>query len=296
MATLSDLQFSYRGLVFGEGSEFGVNRVEGLEGFETRVSDADLPRSDGAIRGVDFVAPRLVTFELAIIELTGGATTYEQYWAQIRAAFRPSRTEDLPLTFARPGMPERFIRARPVSLIRTETYRRYNVVGFPPIALRAADPRIYSAELHSANAAVYSSVGGGADFGLDYGVDFTGGVQTELVVDNAGDADAFPVVRFYGPTAGTCTGVSLTNTTTGQVLDINAAVASGQILTADMEAAVTGANRLVVALGGSSRYGSWAQPRTPFALAPGSNVLRFEVDGTTTDMVANLQWRDTWLD
>ena len=294
---LSDLQWSYRNLVFGEGTEYGVNRAEGFEGHDTRTSDADLPRGDGAIRGIDYVAPRLVTFELAVIELTGGDTTYEQYWSQIREAFRPSRTEDLPLTFARPGMPERFIRARPVNLVRVETYRRYNVVGFPPVALRAVDPRIYSVELGSESVPVYAATQGGADFPVsEFPVDFTGGSQTELVVTNDGTADAYPLLRFYGPIVGTCTGVTLTNSTTGQTFVVSTPITTGQILTADMEAAVTGAPRLVISLGGSSRYGAWALPRDPFILAPGSNTLRFQVTGTSTDVAANISWRHTWLD
>jgi len=294
---LSDLQWSYRDLVFGEGTLIGVNRAEGFEGHDVRTSDAELPRGDGSIRGVDYVAPRLVTFELAVIELAGGATTYEQYWAQIRAAFRPSRTEDLPLTFARPGMPARLIRARPVSLIRTEDYKRYNTVGFPPVALRAADPRIYSVEVRSENVPVYTATQGGIEFPVvEFPVDFTGGSQTELVVTNDGTADAYPLLRFYGPVVGTCTGVTITNSTTGQMFVSSAVITTGQILTADMEAAVTGAPRLVISLGGSSRYGTWAQPREPFVLAPGSNTLRFQVTGTSTDVAANISWRSTWLD
>lgn len=294
---LSDLSWSYRDLVFGEGTEIGVNRAEGFEGFDARTSDADLPRGDGAIRGIDYVAPRLVTFELAVIELTGGTTTYEQYWTMIREAFRPSRTADLPLTFARPGMPERFILARPVSLIRVETYRRYNTVGFPPIALRAVDPRIYSVALGSENMPVYAATQGGTEFPVvEFPVDFTGGGQSELVVTNDGTADAYPLMRFYGPVVGTCTGVTVTNSTTGQTFVVSTPITTGQILTADMEAAVTGAPRLVISLGGAGRYGAWALPREPFVLAPGSNTLRFQVTGTSTDVAANISWRHTWLD
>jgi hypothetical protein len=88
----------------------------------------------------------------------------------------------------------------------------------------------------------------------------------------------------------------MTNLTNGSVLQITTTITTGQILSADMTAAVTGANALVISLSGANRYGNWTVPRTAFSLSPGSNVLRFQVTGTSTDAVANLTWRDTWLD
>lgn len=295
--TLSDLQFEFRGLVFGAGTDFHINRAEGFEGYEARTSDSDQPRGDGGIRGLDYVAPRTVAFELALIETTSaGGADYEAAWASVRAAFAPTRESDHDLTFKRPGGVERLIRCRPISLVRVEEFGRYNIVGFPPVVLRAVDPRIYSATEHTGNASVYAASQGGAEFPVaEFPVDFTGGTQNELVAENAGTADAYPLVRFYGPVTGTCTGVKLTNTTNGDVLDIGATVTAGQILTADMEAAVTGANRLVISLGGASRYGDWELPRAAFRLSPGSNTLRFQVTGTSTDVVCNLAWRDTWM-
>lgn len=292
---LADYTYSYNGLVFGNGQQVMVDRAEGFEGFESRTSDSDQPRGDGGIRGLDYVAPRTIGFELVLAETTD--TDYETRWQTVRASFTPSRSADIPLTFKRPGQPERFVNCRPVQLVRAEGYRRFNQIGFPPVVLRAVDPRIYSTEEHQGNASVYAGAAGGLDYSItQFPADFSGGVQNELVVENAGAADAYPLIRFYGPVVGTCTGVTLTNTTTGQVLTVNTTITTGQILTADMEAAVTGADRLVISLSGSSRYGSWQLPRAPFALAAGSNTLRFQVTGTSTDMICNITHRDTWID
>lgn len=294
---LLDEQFFYRGLTFGPGTDYYVNRAEGFEGFEARTSDSDQPRNDGGLRGLDYVAPRTVALELAVIAEDEDGSGYESYWSAVRSAFRPSLAIDYDLTFKRPGQVEKLIRCRPVQLVRVEEYKRFNRFGFPPVVLRAVDPRIYSVDEHAGNAAVYSSSGGGLDLPIvNFPGEFGAGVQTELVVENVGTADAYPLIRFYGPIVGTCTGVTLTNTTTGQVLQIATTITTGQILTADMTAAVTGSDSLVISLGGSSRYGSWALPRTPFALTPGSNTLRFQVTGTSTDVIANIIWRDTWLD
>lgn len=294
---LDDLQFGYRGLTFGQGTDIYVNRAEGFEGFEVRSSDSDLPRGDGSLRGLDYVAARTIAFELAVIEILGGDTTYEEYWTQLRETFRPTRDGDYELTFKRPGMPERMVRCRPVQLVRREDYGRFNTVGFPPVVLRAVDPRIYSAESRTGNVLVYAASQGGFDLPTEVnGLDFPGGSQTEFVAENTGTADAYPLIRFYGPTTGTVTGVQLTNSTTGDVLEVAADIVTGQVLTVDMEAAATGANRLIVSLDGTSRYGDWQLPRSAFALAPGSNTIRFEVIGTSTDALCNLAWRDTWMD
>jgi hypothetical protein len=273
-----------------------VNWAEGFEGFDARTSDSDNPRGDGAIRGLDYVAPRTVAFELSVIEYYGQDDTYEDYWNEVRTAFRPSREGDSELTFKRPGMPERMIRCRPIQLTRKEEYKRYNIVGFPPVVLRAVDPRIYSTETHSVLLQPYSASIGGVDLPNDLPINFGVGSQIEVNADNEGNADAYPLVRFYGPTAGTVEGVTLTNVTTGDVLEVTTDVLTNQILTADMTAAVTGTNNLVISLDDSTRYGAWQLPRKAFALAPGSNTLRFEVDGTSTDAQCLVQWRDTWMD
>lgn len=292
---LDDEQYAYRGLTFGRNCDIMVNRAEGFEGFEARTSDSDQPRGDGALRGLDYVAPRTIAFELNTWEPDGDGAVYEAGWATIRRTFAPSREADHELTFKRPGAPERMIRCRPIQLVRSEDWKQFNRYGYPPVVLRAVDPRIYSTEEHSANLLPYNVSGGGTDFGIDFAADFTGAATFELVVNNDGDADAFPLIRFYGPSSDSFTAVQLINSTTGQTLDIATTVASGSILTADMAAAVTGAPRDVISMDGASRYGAWALPRRPFALAPGDNLLRMLVTGTSTGVIANLTWHDTWV-
>lgn len=296
--TLADLTWEYRDLVFGEGCDVMVQNVEGFEGYEVRSSDSDQPRGDGAIRGLDYVGPRLVSFELTVAELEDlDGSVYEDLWSTIRATFRPSRATDYDLKYKRPGQPERFIRCRPISLTRSEAHSGFNRVGKAPVVLRAVDPRIYSTELHTGTVALYtSSSGGGASLPFELGVDFAAGARMEFVAENAGNADAYPVIQFYGPVTGSVTGVQLSNTSTGQTLNIDATIETGQILTADMDAAATSANRSIITLDGTTRYGDWRLPREAFALAPGSNTLRFTVTGTSTDAVCALSWRSTWLD
>jgi Siphovirus-type tail component, C-terminal domain len=292
---LVDHTFNYNGLTFGYDTGYYVDHHEGLEGFDTRMSDSDQPRGDGGIRGLDYVAPRVIAFTLALGETSD--TTYETRLAAIRAAFLPSRSVDQALTFKRPGQPERFVNCRPIQLTRIQEYLQFGQIGKPPLVLRAVDPRIYSSAQYSANATVFATTGGGMDWPVtNWGIDFAGATQNFLSATNSGTAEAYPLIRFYGPTVGTCTGVTLTNLTNGTSITVATTITTGQILTADMSAAVIGANSSVIDLSGSSRYGSWPVPRTPFSLSPGNNTLKFTVTGTSTDCLCNVTWRDTWMD
>lgn len=295
--TLGELQYSYRGLTFGEGCEVMVQSADGFEGFEVRDSDSDQPRGDGGIRGLDYSASRLVGITLTLAELEDrDGSIYEALWSSVRSTFAPSRSVDYPLAFKRPGQPERMIRCRPVSLTRSEEYLKFNRVGQAPLVLRAADPRIYSTTVHEGVVPLYTGPSAaGTDLSIELPADFAPGARSEFVATNDGNADAYPVIQFYGPTSGTVAAVALENTTTGQVLSIDTAVAAGSILQADMDAAATAANRQLITLDGAGRYGDWRLPRVPFAIGPGSNTLKFTVTGTSTNAICRLQWRDTWL-
>lgn len=61
-----------------------------------------------------------------------------------------------------------------------------------------------------------------------------------------------------------------------------------------MPALVKGTAATIVSLDGATRYNDWQLPREEFGLTPGDNVLRFEVDGTSTDAKCSLSWFDTW--
>ena len=130
---------------------------------------------------------------------------------------------------------------------------------------------------------------------LDWEVDFTGaGTGSDVVVNNAGNANAYPIVKFFGPIAGTCLGILLQNLTTDVDLSIGSTITTGQVLTADMDSRIRGMGTRVIDLSGASRYGDWDLPRDTFYLQPGDNVIRFSLlGGTSTDVTASLTWRDT---
>jgi hypothetical protein len=175
--------------------------------------------------------------------------------------------------------------------------------GFRPftVKLKAADPRVYSrAELTDTMSVYDPSGAGGMDFDKDGVTDYVAdGTAGEITALNSGNADAYPLLRIHGPPTGTMTGATVQNITTGgeAVFTFGSGLIATDIFTADFRRMVTldGGDVPYVNLNGANRYGEWNLPRIPFTLAPGENVLRFIVTGTTTDANAVMVWRHTRL-
>ena len=293
--TLADFTFSYNGLVFGKDLPIGLIDVEGISDLTVEFGDSPIPRSSGHVPGLATAQPRTIILNL---KANGPKRSSElaDLFDEAALAFRMGQ-EPLPLTYKEPGYSERLVYARVAGVIipRNPTL----TFGHRPftVRLKAADPRSYSADEYGETLSIYDPSGGGLDYDKDFAESFLGGNSGEKVLHNAGNADAHPLLRFYGPTSGTVTAVKLTNLTTGQTLDISTTVLSGQILSADMRRLITvdPSETPYINLDGTNRYGDWQLPREPFCLAPGDNLVRFEVTGTSTDAQCVVNYRDTWL-
>lgn len=293
MVTLADGQYAYRGTVFGKNTDYplSIAQIEGLEGFDTVVGDQPLPRGHGNVPGKHFAAARQLLAPFVIARDT--RTDVETAVRALADLFLVSEEDLFDLEFKKQGQPQRLVRCRPTRFGRGDT--RLGLRADPKVLLAAPDPRIYSAEEHSVSVPVYAPSGGAVDYPIDYPIEWASGIAQQAVATNAGNADAYPLVRFYGPDTGTLTAVLLENLTTGEQLEISATVTSGQILAFDGTAYVTGNGDLVVGIDDASRYGDWEQPRVPFRLQPGDNDLRFTPTGSATSVPCVVTWRDTSL-
>lgn len=293
MVELEEGQYAYRGFVFGKDTDFPLGGpIQGLVGFEARVSDSPLPRGHGDVPGDHYNAARQM-----LLPLTLGRDTIaelEDALALISATFESSVNELDELEWLEHGQIQRMVRCRPVDF--KPGYRGTSGrIADPKVALQAADPRIYSAEEHQVSIPLYTPGGGAINFPVNFPKNFPAGVPLEAVANNAGAADAYPTFRWFGPATGTVTEVAVTNMTTGEDIVVTTPIAAGQILTLDGTAWVTRSGGLVVSLDGSSRYGAWAQPREALRLVPGDNVLRFQITGSATAVPCIATWRDTWF-
>lgn len=287
--TLEDYQFWYgigeEGILFGDGTDIDVPQLEGLESLDVRSGTRELPRDDGSVPGLHLVNSRQPVFDLEII----GDSLYYDFLDVIG----PSRIIEGELHWKFPGREQVFMRGRP--LARSGKRDAFMVGRIPvTIAFECADPRVYGVNLEQVLMGIYNPSFGGLDFEVDFEVDFTGsGGGGETTAVNDGDAPAYPIIRFFGPISGTCTSVKIENVTTGISLENTADITTGQVLKADMDARKRGTGSRIMDLAGSSVYGSWTLPRETFYLAPGENVLRLTITGSSTDVQAIINWRDT---
>lgn len=266
----------WSGLLIGAGTEFRVESVEGLEGWDVRTSDDDLPRGDGSLRGVDLQSARLVALNVNVA--SSDPAVVEERMARLKRAAIPQRDADLELIWRHPGQPLKLLRYRPTSLVRMLD-RDQVIVNRQPIALRAADPRHYSASLYEVEVAVTPA---GA---LD---------PTLTSVVNRGSGPAHPLIRVQGPSFGEpLSRMELLNTTNDVAFVVAAVLPGGSMLVGDMEARATGAARSVVTIDGQTKYGAWGQPRQTFQLNPGANLLSLRTEPAGAPVRAFLIYRDT---
>lgn len=288
---LTDYQFWFGfdgdGKTFGVGTEVDLVNLEGLEGLSITSGTRDLPREDGSVPGLHLVQRKTPIFQLEPV------SDVEYYECQ--EAFRSSRDHEGELHWKMPDRSQRFVRAR---VLGRSHFLDGLMVGRIPmtVGFEVADPRMYDLDLHFEELGIYNPTGGGIDWEIDWEVDFSDpGTGADVIAHNAGNARAYPVLKFFGPGTGTVTGVVMHNLTTGVDLEITAAITTGQVLTADMDARIRGTGNRIIDLSGASRYGDWELPRDTFYLQPGDNVLRYEISGTSTDSTASISWRDTNL-
>lgn len=265
------------GLLIGEGTDYPIASIEGLEGpGDLRISDRDLALSDGSSRGVDLQSARLVEVRLA----TPGGTRaeVEQRLDVLKRALVPQRDLDLEWIWRHPGQPLRMIRCRPISLRRDMTLEQV-ITGRQPFALRAADPRIYGTTEHRVVVAVTPA-----------------GQLVPVVtqVINVGSAAAHPLITVRNPVGGeTVTRVALVNPGQDVAFDVRAVLPGGSTLIGDMEARATRAPRSTVTVDGRGKYGAWQHPREAFRLGPGVNELHLITEPAGAPVAVDVRYRDT---
>jgi hypothetical protein len=281
IARIGPYDYQYRlggftGLLIGDSTDYRVENVEGLEGWNLRTSDDELPRGDGALRGVDLQSARIITFKMAF---SGTHEDIEEKADVLYRALIPQRDTDWPLIWRHAGRGLRIVYCRPTDLSR-EVSQRQLMKHEQSFALRAADPRHYSVVEYNARIGVTPATS--VDPAL-----------TPLI--NLGNSPAYPIIRINGPTSGAdVTRVELRNETTDTVFDVTTTLATGSTLVGDMPARATGAPRSIVTVDGASKYGAWQFPREAFRLNPGGNDIYLRTTPAGAPVACTLTYRDTW--
>lgn len=252
------------GLTFGDNTNVDVDRVKGLTDLDVRRAERAQPRRHGDIPGLHVANSRLIEFDVEIRKGGLSDTDWRDLIDDVEEAFSVSDLVERELHWQWPGEEERFVRCRPT---KRDTIRSFeSEMGL--LALRtqliAHDPRVYVAAPSTDNANSGS-----------------------FTVTNNGKQKAYPIITFHRTAQ---TQVKITNSTTGQVLDIAGLPSASTDVVADMDQYVRGGSGLIIYVGSTNHYGDWVVPREPFYLTPGSNSITLDF-GDTVDF----QWWSTYI-
>ena len=282
--TLTSLQASFNGLTFGATTNFELEKVEGLDSVSVRTQDPDKPRSRGQFAGLDLPSGRDITFSGNIAAVTG--TSFATGLANLSNVLVPRGAVEDPL-FIHIGGTTYVCMARmrrqnvPVDV----SYVLGNLAQNVAIQFHATDPYIYSTPTQAATVTLPNPTGG-FKFNLKFNLTFGGGSSgNSVTVTNNGNVECYPVLTITGP----CNYPIVTNVTTGQSLQFNVAMATGDklVVQTDSPHSATyfvagspyGASRLYT-LSASSSWFNLAPANGPNALNSGNSTIQFSSSDT----------------
>jgi len=269
-------QYEWAGVLFGTGTKWLVESMDGLDSQPDMVTD-DAQRNDdhGGIVGIDLLSPRTITM---------GADYLGDNHADVMAAYRTLARVMRPLNalypfaFQRPNEVKKqcFVRPRQRSLPSDSDVAMGLSRG--TLAWLAPDPRIYSLIEHHAQ--------------IVLGV----GVATaSTVINNAGDFHGWP--RFVVSGQGTNPRIEVTTQTpdlldgtnwNNQTTAIDVPLGVGDVLAVD-------ARFKTVTLNGVLAYTLKRDDSQWWQVMPGNNTVVFSRTNTVSVQTLDIYWYDYWL-
>ncbi|MFE6868300.1 phage tail protein [Kitasatospora sp. NPDC057692] len=288
-----DLQLQWGDLLVGDGTVYAVQDLPGWEDLPG-LDSGSTPRSQqpGSWPGELLAQARPIACTLRVV-------CRPEDWPQIRRALRAATTvhqDERPLVVQLAG--EQLLSFARITR-RVVSSDTEGVTGTPVVSLlwEASDPRLYSVAEESVSARLPTPETGLSfgtpEVGLSFGTPEAGlsfgspGSTGDLLVLNEGDEFTHPVIEFRGPVA------NPTAVLGSLRLEYAITLGAGDVLTVDTRAGT-------VELGGQSRI-STATARSAienlFALPPGTSVISFRADPSSTDPAAQatVRWRSAYL-
>jgi hypothetical protein len=301
--TLTIGQATYNGLQIGPGGFFQWNSIDGLTGLPAvRAGNVPRPNDQGMLAGYDYLGERTVTFNLEAT--AGGGNTMQENLALARAAFLPSTS--LSGGMAPPagqslvfnlGEGNGAVGVNRLVVCRCEKFddtvdQGWSAGAFSygiaqiAVQMSAVDPRIYDATLQSQTVGLTVAAGGWV-FPWTFPWTFTTSTGGIIFATNSGSYTCQPVITITGP----CLNPRIEQQTTGQTLQFNTQLATGDTLVIDCYAGSAVKNGAVSMLG-TLAPGSYV---TSIGVPPGANQFGFfSSDAVATAAQMTLAWANTW--
>lgn len=256
--------------------------VAGLDSPDIRESADDLVQQDGGIHGSFYYSRRPITLT-GILLNPASATDRNTRQNKLSQASNAMRGDGRLSWTLEDGTAQQVGVRRQQPLRVNGTWQKTFQLG-----LVAADPRIYSAGLHTSTVVTAASpTTAGRAYSKTYNMAYASIAPLgQLLVTNLGNMLTYPVLRVYGPG----NNPKIYNFTTGQVIALTYALGAGDWLTIDT------LNRTVLLNDSASRYGAVDFFGTAWwGLVPGVNDLRIAYDTYIAGSSLRVDWRDAWL-
>jgi hypothetical protein len=293
---LEDWQYDIGGVVIGAGTPVQVIETTGLGRPPVRDTDVDQPSMDGQFAGPDYWGGRQVQFDAAI-KIPGDPAACHDMVAQLQAAtdaaaVRLAGGQGMTLRIKRPGRPVKrlTVRAR-----RLDPEYKQVIHGYVPLDLEflAHDPTFYADEESTTELPLGWLTGGGFAAPVVAPIYVQDGIvaaDRPGWVTNAGDADAWPIIRVTGP----CANVTITHVASGRSLALPTLnLAAGRWIEIDTRPGyrtVTWDNG-----GNAATYLSPSSRIDLFSLPPGTSEMRWTAFDNTNSARLHIRWRDAYI-
>jgi hypothetical protein len=293
---LADWQYDLGGVLIGAGTSVNLIETAGLGRPPVRDNDVDQPSMDGAFAGPDYWAARQVQFDAAI-KIPGSPDACHDMVAQLQAAAADPAVRlvggaGMTLRIKRPGRPVKRITVR---MRKLDAEYKDVIHGYVPLDIEflAHDPAFYADEESTTELPLGWLTGGGFAAPVTapiYVQDGTVAADRPGWVTNAGDADAWPVIRITGP----CSNVSVIHADSGRTLALpTLSLTAGQWVEIDTR---PGYRTITRDNGGNATaYLSPSSRIDLFSLPPGQSEMRWTAFDSTNSARMRLTWRDAYI-
>ena len=293
---LEDWQYDIGGVVIGAGTSVQVIETTGLGRPPVRDNDTDQPSMDGQFAGPDYWAGRQIQFDAAI-KIPGDAAACHDMVAALQAATDAAAVrlvggQGLTMRIKRPGRP---VKSLTVRARKIDPEYKQVIHGYVPLDMEflAHDPAFYADTDSVTELPLGWLTGGGFAAPVVapiYVQDGTVAADRPGWVTNAGDADAWPIIRITGP----CANITVTHVASGRALALPTLnLAAGRWVELDTRPGyrtVTWDNG-----GNASAYLSPSSRIDLFSLPSGTSEMRWTAFDSTNSARLRLTWRDAYI-